>query len=199
MIYDSLDIIPYKTFFKIAESGNIQLLSDTEKDPEVLAALWESLYQQHLDKDGSSAQEKKTFRISKEISSLEATYKIVIMSCDALRFDFNEELFKLLTIQYGYTLRIEDEEVYFQDIEQIVREASALKVKINVLSKLLPKIDQGQEYSIDDVMASYCSILEFQIGDFNSITYTAFFSYEKQVHAKVESIKQQNLKNKKNG
>ncbi|TDO68080.1 hypothetical protein EV143_1217 [Flavobacterium chryseum] len=199
MTYDSLDIIPYKTFFKIAESGNIQLLSDTEKDPEVLAALWESLYQQHLDKDGSSAQEKKTFRISKEISSLEATYKIVIMSCDALRFDFNEELFKLLTIQYGYTLRIEDEEVYFQDLEQIEREASALKVKINVLSKLLPKVDQGQEYSIDDVMASYCSILEFQIGDFNSITYTAFFSYEKQVHAKVESIRQQNIKNKKNG
>jgi hypothetical protein len=199
MTYDSLDIIPYKTFFKIAESGNVQLLSDTEKDPELLGALWESLYQQHLDKAGASNQEKKTFRISKEISSLEETYKIVLMSCEALKFAFNDELFKLLTVEYGYTLRTTDADIYYKDIDQIEREASALKIKINVLSKLLPKVDQGQKYSIDDVMASYCSILEFQIGDFNSITYTAFYSYEKQVHAKVEAIRLQNIKHKKNG
>ncbi|MBF7090452.1 hypothetical protein IUY40_02690 [Flavobacterium sp. ALJ2] len=199
MIYNSLDIIPYKTFFKIVESGNIQLLSDTEKDLKVLTELWVSLYQQHVDKEGASLQEKKIFRISKEISALESQYKVILMACEALRFDFNNDLFELLTLGYGYVLRITDEEVYYQDIEQIERESKSIKVKINVLSKLLPKVNQGQEYSIDDVMASYCSILGYQIGDFNSITYTAFYGYEKQVHAKIQSIKKQELKSNKNG
>lgn len=199
MIYDSLDIIPYKTFFKIAESGNFALLSDTEKDPEVLSKIWDSLYEQHIEIAGASSQEKKTFRISKQISALETQYKVILMACDALKFDFSQELFEILTVDYGYTLRTTDEKVYYEDIEQIERESKALKVKINTLSKLLPKVDQGQEYNIDDVMASYCSILEFQIGDFNTITYTAFHSYEKQVHNKIEHIRQQNIKSKKNG
>ena len=199
MIYDSLDIIPYKTFFKIAESGNFALLSDTEKDPEVLSKIWDSLYEQHIEISGASSQEKKTFRISKQISALETQYKVILMACDALKFDFSQELFEILTVDYGYTLRTIDEKAYYEDIEQIERESKALKVKIHTLSKLLPKVDQGQEYSIDRVMASYCSILGYQIGDFNTITYMAFYSYESEVHAKIESIRQQNIKSKKNG
>lgn len=197
MTYNSLDIIPYKTFFKIAESGNLMLLSDSEKDPDVLFDIWEKLLEAHVNRENGTAQEKKTFRISKEISALETQYKFVILACEALRFDYNQKLIDRLTLEYRYTLRCTDTETYYQDIEQIERESKSIKVKINVLSKLLPKTEQGQEYSIDDVMASYCSILGYQIGDFNTITYTAFFSYEKQVHAKIESIKKNEIKNKK--
>ena len=48
-------------------------------------------------------------------------------------------------------------------------------------------------------MASYCTILGYQIGDFNTITYTAFQGYEKQVNAKIEAYRKQEIKNKKNG
>ena len=199
MNYYSLDTIPYKTFFKIAESGNLFLLSDTEKDPVILAEVWEDLHEQHLQRQSGTSEEKKTFRISKEISALETQYKFVLLACEALKFDYNQELIDRLTKKYHYTLRCTDTETYYQDIEQIERESKALKVKINTLSKLLPKVEQGDNYSIDDVMASYCSILGYQIGDFNTITYTAFYSYEKQVHAKIDSIKKQEIKNKKNG
>lgn len=196
MTYDSLDKIPYKLFFKIAETSDFSLLSDTEKDPDILKNIWELLYEEHLNRKASQ-QEKKTFRISKEIDSLEIKYKVTLLACEALKFAFDNDLVELLTKQYGFTLRTTDEVVYYQDIEKIERESKSFKVKIGVLSKLLPKEDQGQEFNIDDVMASYCSILGFQIGDFNTITYTAFFGYEKQVHAKIDSIKKQEIKNKK--
>lgn len=199
MIYDSLDIIPYKTFLKVAETGNLFLLSDTEKDPDVLMGAWEILHEQHLNRQSGTSQEKKIFRISKEISSLETQYKFVLLACDALKFDYNQNIIDRLTIKYHYTLRCTNTETYYQDIEQIERESKALKVKINTLSKLLPKVDQGEDYSVDDVMASYCSILGYQIGDFNLITYAAFHGYEKQVHAKIEAYKKQEIKNKKNG
>lgn len=198
MTYNSLDIIPYKTFFRIAESGNLFLLSDTEKDVTVLAELWESLYQEHLERKGSS-EEKKTFRISKEISSLETQYKFVLMACEALRFDYYQDLIDKLIKDYGYTLSCLDTETYYLEIEQIERECKALKVKISVLAQLLPKEDQTEEFNTDDVMASYCSVLGYQIGDFNTISYTAFYGYEKQVHAKMKAIKNQEIKNKKNG
>lgn len=198
MIFDSLDKIPYKLFFKIADTLDVSLLSDTEQDSDVLLEIWQTLHEEHLNRKGSY-QEKKTFRISKEIDSLECKYKATLMACQALKFDFDNDLFELLTIEYGFTLRTDDEIVYYQDIERIERESKSFKVKIGVLSKLLPKEEQGDHYNVDDVMASYCSILGFQIGDFNAITYTAFYGYEKQVHAKIESIKKQELKSKKNG
>ncbi|MBP1222663.1 hypothetical protein [Flavobacterium sp. 1355] len=200
MTYSTLDTIPYKTFLNIAKTGDLTLLSTTETDPEALLKIWDDLYEQHLNRENATSQEKKTFRISKEVDSLEIQYKITLMACDALKFDFSEELHLLLTKEYGFKLRLDDEEVYYQDIDRIEREAKSFNVKAGVLKKHLPKKEEGQEYSIDDIMASYGSILGYPItGDFNQITYTAFFSYEKQVHAKIDAIKKQELKSKKNG
>jgi len=197
MIYDSLDTIPYKIFFKIADTGNVKLLSDTEENAEVLLETWSKIYEDHISREKTTSAEKKAFRLSKEIDSLEVQYKVTLMACDALRFDFNEELCQLLTKDYGFKLRTIDEEVYYQDLLQIEREAKAFKVKIGTLKKHLPAVEEGQEFSVDDIMASYCSILGYQIGDFNSITYTAYYGYEKQVHLKIESLKKQESKSKK--
>ena len=54
------------------------------------------------------------------------------------------------------------------------------------------KEQSNNRYNIDDTMALYCTILGFNIGDFNTITYSAFFSYGKQVDAKIEIMKKQN-------
>lgn len=196
MIYDSLDTIPYKLFIKVAETGNFNLLSDTVTDPEALNDIWMKLYDEHLNQE-SNSEGKRVFRISKEIESLEMQLKIVLMSCEALKFDVYDEIVERL-VQLGYKLRC-DNENYYKDIEQIERESNALKIKMKTLSALLPKSDENKKYNVDDVMASYCTILGFHIGDFNTITYTAFFGYEKQANAKIKAIKEQqnNRKNAK--
>ncbi|MCC9016923.1 hypothetical protein [Flavobacterium lipolyticum] len=197
MIYDSLDTIPYKTFLKIVETGNLSLLSRTETKEEILIDTWAAIYEEHVNRENATPQGKKLFRISKEIESLEYQLKVVLFSCDALKFEYDEDLDNLLTVEYGFILRTTDEVVYYEDIAQIERESKAFKVKIGVLKQHLPKLEAGQQYTIDDILASYCSILGFHIGDFNSITYNAYFGYEKQVNAKIEASKKQETTKKK--
>jgi hypothetical protein len=179
---------------KISETGDLALLSDTEKDLDVLSKIWEELFAEHQNKN-NTPEEKKVFRLSKEVDALKTQYKVVLMACDALLFDWNDELVLLLR-GFGYTLRNTDAQTYYEDIERIEREATAYKSKIKALEKLLPKPNENNEYNIDDVMASYSLILGFDF-DYNLIPYTKYHALQNQVNAKIKSLERQN--NIKNG
>lgn len=193
MIYNSLDIIPYKTFLKVLGTGNVSLLSDDDKAKhEDLVSVWEKLHEEHLNKQ-QSPEAQKTFITSKEIDFLKGKYKIVLMACDSLRFDVDDDLIDLLR-DYGYTIRTTDNDTYHNDLDQIERETDAYEVKINRLKDKLPKRnDNEEEYDIDDVMASYSAILGFDF-DYNTITYTKFYGLQKQVQSKIKAFESQNVK-----
>jgi hypothetical protein len=63
MTYKTLDTIPYKLFVKISETGDVSLLSETEKDMEVLTGIWEQLYDEHLSKN-QTTEFKRAFKLS---------------------------------------------------------------------------------------------------------------------------------------
>lgn len=191
MIYKSLDTIPYKLFVKITETDDISLLSDSETNIDVLSEIWEQIYDEHLLKN-QSTKSKKILKLSKEIDSLLTLNKVVLMACECLRFEFNQELFELVT-GLGYTLSILKTKDYYDDIQRIEREANAYVIKAENYKGMLPEKQENKnsEYNVDDVMASYSSILGFNIGDFNLVTYNAFFGYEKQVNAKINLLKKQ--------
>lgn len=195
MIYDSLDTIPYKLFIKIATTNDFKLLSDTETDFEVLEKVWNKLYDEHLKYD-KSKDNKKVFRLSKEIEALKNQQKVVLIAVSCLSFDYNEDLVKILR-DYGYTLRNDNTENYYDDLKRISREANGIKFKINVLSKQLPQQEEDSkvenEYTVDDIMASYTMIVGYDI-DYNTVTYTKFHAIQKQVHLKIKSTEQQNQK-----
>ena len=202
MIYNSLDIIPYKLFLKIEEHGSFWLLNtDVKKEgdcsPENLvkyATIWAELYNEHLEKN-QTTEAKKIFKLSKNIDELLALNKVVLMSCEALKYDFNQEIYDVL-IDKGYKLSLESTENYYADIEKIENEANAYVVKAELYQNMLPEPkEQGKsEYNIDDVMASFSSILGFDIGDYNTVTYLKYYAFQKQVNAKINSIKNQNTK-----
>lgn len=194
MTYSSLDTIPYKLFVKIAETGDVSLLSDTEKNTEILQAFWEQICDEHLSKN-QTTESKKIFKLSKEIDSLLTLNKVVLMACECLRFEYNQELFNMIT-GFGYKLSITDTELYHGNLELIEREANAYIIKAENYKNMMPEKKEGgnNEYNVDDVMASYSAILGFSIGDFNTVTYSAFYGYEKQVTSKINSINQQNKK-----
>jgi hypothetical protein len=193
MIYDSLDIIPYKLFVRIAETGDISLLNDDEKDNDVLLKLWEKLYDEHLSKNQTS-ESKKIFKLSKSIDELLALNKVVLMACASLRFEFNQELYDII-IGFGYQLSITNTEIYYSDIERIERESNAYVIKAEFYKQMLPdqKENEKSEYGIDDVMASYSLILGFDF-DYNLVTYTKYHALQNQVNAKIKSIQKQNTK-----
>jgi hypothetical protein len=194
MIYKSLDTIPYKLFVKIAETGDVSLLSDAEMDLDILNEIWKKLFEEHQNKN-NTPEEKKVFRLSKDLSALKTQYKVILMACEALRFDWNDDLVALLQNK-GYTLRNTDTTTYYEDISRIEREANAFQSKIKALEKLLPTPDENNKYSIDDVMASYSLILGFDF-DYNQISYTKYYALQNQVDVKIKSLERQN--NLKNG
>ncbi len=195
MIYDSLDTIPYKLFIKIATTNDYSLLSDTETNLDVLEKVWNKLYDEHLKYD-KSKDNKKVFRLSKEIEALQTQQKVVLIAISCLSFEYNEELVEILR-QYGYTLRDDNTQVYYDDLKRIQRESNSIKFKISVLSKQLPKQEETKaeenEYTVDDVMAGYTMIVGYDI-DYNMVTYTKFHAIQKQVHLKIKSVEQQNQK-----
>jgi hypothetical protein len=197
MIYDSLDIIPYKLFLKIEEVGDVSLLSDEECDVQQLLVTWEKMYEDHLTRNQSS-ESKKIFKLSKRIDELIAMNKVIVIGCRCLRFEYNEELVSMIT-GYGYNLGTESTVNYYECLDRIERESNAYVVKAEYYKGMLPE-QKGEndksEFTADDVMASYSSILGFSIGDFNKVTYNAFYGYEKQVNAKGNVLVKGSEKNR---
>lgn len=198
MIFTSLDLLPYKTFLKIASTGDFSLLSDTETNHEILVPIWEKLFKEHLDFE-STPDSKKEFRITIDVESLETEYKFILGACDCLAFAMDNELIEILRGK-RYKLRTDTTENYYNDLVTIKRFAKGLKIKINSLRSQLPKDDdekdeshsvQHEKLTIDDVMAGYTMILGYDF-DYNTVTYTKFKAIKRQVNLKIKSVSEQN-------
>lgn len=184
MIYKSLETIPYKLFFKIEESKDFSLLS-TEPIEDDLSAIWEAIEVEHLEL-ASESNGNKIFNLEKKIGNLSAKHIAINIACDCLDFDKNDEMIQLLK-SYKYTLR---DDYFDEDIDMIRRESNSLKIKIDRYAEQLPKPtnNTSEKMKVDDLLAMYCAILGFNIGDFNTITYTAVIGFENQVKNKLKSL-----------
>lgn len=194
IFYKTLDTIPYKLFLQIVETNDVSLLSDTEKDINILNEVWQQMYDQHLSKN-QTVESKKILKLSKNIDKMLFLNKVVLLACTSLRFEFTQEVLEILA-GYGYKISILDNENYYKDIERIEREANAYIIKAENYKSMLPeqKENQKTDYNIDDVMASYSMILGYSIGKHNEITYAEYYAFEKSVNNKVESLKNQKSK-----
>lgn len=172
MTYDSLDILPIKLFYKIAETGDVSLLSDKKVDHK---AIWERLREDFKKYDNSTTE-----RTLKQIERLKLQYQVVTSSVYVLRFDWSQAVVDLLKEQ-GYSI---NEETYSEDLDDIERQNESLLVKISYLQAKLPK-ENKQKVDLDEVMGSFSSILGFDF-DYNTISVTKFFALEKQVRFKAK-------------
>lgn len=198
MLYDSLDILPLKLYYKIEATNNPKLLvfGDTI-DESKLSELWAELRAAFMELDKSS-ESKKVFMLSKEMSSLEASYHAVLMACESLGFEYDEKLIDVIR-GYGFSFKDGSTEEYYSSIEKVVREAKSFVMKIDMLKKQLPKDnDDKEKVSLDEIMASYVTILGIDF-DFNTISCTKFFAFKKQVNLKLKSVERQLQNIKGNG
>lgn len=196
MIYSSLETIPYKLFIMIAQTSQLFLLDTSKKSADELtedelfhlSEIWDKMHDEHLYKNETS-ESKKIFKLSKTIDGLLASNKVILMACASLKFEYKQDLVDIIR-SYNYKLSTEDSEKYHRDLENIEREANAYVVKAEHYKSMIPEQTiSNEKYSTDDIMACYSAILGLSIGDFNSITYSTFKGYEKQVNAKINAIK----------
>lgn len=195
MIYDSLEILPYKIFMRIVEDNSLihLLSSNKEEDKELLENIWNKLFQEYT-AISPEKEEMKLLQLEKEIAFIECKHKGIMVALTALDFDYNQELVDIL-LGYGYKL---SKETYYDDLKRIEREASALEMKAKNIKKRLPKKDANSvstKVSIDRVFAFYSSVLGYDF-DYNTISVTKVLALKEQVNAKLKSIEEQIQKNK---
>lgn len=195
MIYDSLEIIPYKIFMRIVEDASLihLLSSNKEEDKELLQKIWNDLFQEYT-AISPEKEEMKLLQLEKEIAFIECKHKGIMVALTALDFDYNQELVDIL-LGYGYKL---SKETYYDDLKRIEREASALEMKAKNIKKRLPKKDANSvstKVSIDRVFAFYSSVLGYDF-DYNTVSVTKVLALKEQVNAKLKSIEEQIQKNK---
>ena len=197
MIYDSLEIIPYKVFMRIVEDTTLihLLSSNKEEDKELLENTWNELFQEYT-AISPEKEEMKLLQLEKEIAFIECKHKGIMVALTALDFDYNQELVDIL-LSYGYKL---SKETYYDDLKRIEREASALEMKAKNIKKRLPKKDANSvstKVSIDRVFAFYSSVLGYDL-DYNTISVTKVLALKEQVDNKLKSIESQIQRNKSN-
>lgn len=188
MIYKSLEYLPYKIFIKIVQTMDLSLLSDQPMDPIQLKAIWAELWKEHL-AFTNTPESTKVFTLEKEVSYLKSMRKVILMACESLSFDWDDDLVELVR-GYGYTIRNENAEEYYLDLKRVIRESKGIMVKLNQIEKQLPKQSKDQQFNLDDVLASYSAILGIDF-DYNLISYTKFYGLQKQVNAKIKSLEKQ--------
>lgn len=199
MIYNSIDILPVKLFYRIQETGDFSLLNPkSKKHSEDLPALFDQLTDSFNKIDKGSSYDSEFF-LQKEIAHLEAKRKFCIVGIEILKFELipevKEEIEKALNIR----IRTNVTSYYYKDLERAEYKVADLDKKINVLKKQLKSknSNEGPSSSIDDLLASISTILGVSF-DFNTISCTTYLAYKIQTESKINAQQDQLRKLKLN-
>lgn len=181
------DTLPAKTFFKIAESGDLSLLG--EGTPEELEAVFAEIQNQREADDSTGQGKSKELDIMSQIEALAAKYKAVKWSVYYLRFLADQELEDYLRGQ-GYALNEATKEA---DLDKIDTITQGILIKIESIRKRLPKREKTEKSPpFDQVALSYCALLEMGYVDTNKITISQYDSVVTLGNRKMDALNKLN-------
>lgn len=178
------DTIPVKLYFSIVESGNLSLMGNGT-DVERLNAF--DKITSHRDKFFQSQKKGKTKELDVycQMESLSAKYKAIQHSVYYLRHLKDEDLIQMLKSK-GYKFT-DDFQGSLNEIEKM---SEGLLVKIESIKKRLPEKAESEENepALDEVVLSYCALLEMGFVDTNSVTLSQYDSIVKLGNKKMDSL-----------
>lgn|SRR5690554_3640847 len=199
MIYDSLDTLSIVIYYRICESGNVNLLNPQKEDISVdeLQQIWDSIHNEFQDLDNNHLS-KKILMLSKNYDYYILKYEVVNRSVEALKFAYDDYLISILK-KNGFKITKSN---YLEDLERIKIDSEGLLIKAKHFKSQLPKpdtVENNDKISIEDILSSYSMVLGFHLGSYISITCREFISLKKQVTIKVKHQEKQlrELKNRK--
>lgn len=206
MIYDSIDIIPAKIFFKISDTGNLKLLVTDESvyDDNKLSLIWKNIEDENISLDNTNSIQK-VVDVTKKIESLYAKFEAIKLAVYYLKKKIDNELIDLL-LSYGYKFKWNEKEYslenklqYQKDLDKIERESQTIYDKIERLQQKLPKPKENKDKKIpfDEVILGYGVITEAGFIDSNKITLTQYYALIKIGNEKIKSIEKSIQKSKK--
>lgn len=182
-MYDSIETIPAKTYFKIVETGNLRLLSKTATDEELERA-WGQIESEH---EALGDGDKKALDVPKKIETLWARYESVRLAIHVLRRSDDDQMKDLLRSK-GFRIG----EDLDNDLDQIEKEAEAIYIKIDALRKKLPKADTGTKAPFDKVVLGYGALVGTGWIDTNTITLTQYYALIETGNEKIKAFERGN-------
>ena len=189
MIYKSIDTIPSKTYFKIIESGDLSLLCTENETPteNELAEIFAKI-QAEDEKLTEGKGKSKELDIYSKIESLSAKYKKIKYTVYYLRHLKDDDLIEILK-KDGYTFT-DDFEASLNEIERL---SESLLVQIGAIKSRLPKKQENEkETPFDEVVLSYCALLEMGFVDTNKVVQSQYRAIIKMGNNKIEKLNNAN-------
>lgn len=179
------DTIPFKLYFKVIESGNLSLLG--EYPDNELSKLLDDINEQRgkQEKEGKS----KEVDIYCQMEALSNKYRAIQYSVYYLRQMQDDDLISMLK-GMGYKFG-EDFQESLNTIENI---SEGIIVKIEAIKKRLPKKKEteAKEIPLDEVILSYCALLEMGFVDTNKVTLSQYDSIITLGNRKMEALNKGN-------
>ena len=176
MVYNTLDILPVKTFYKVIETGDLSLLGAPENES---ISLW-----QKLREDFNKINPDKSEKTLIEIEKVNTVYQLVNFALFSLEYTSSPEAIGILA-DHGHKI---SKDSYFEDIKCAKKENEDRRVLLADLEKKLPK-KTDENTNIDRVIASYSSVIGYDLGDYNTVSVTKFFAIQEQVGNKINAMK----------
>lgn len=191
MIYEILDTLPIKTFYKIQETRQFSLLNNyTENEPT------EELFNRVFDEFISLSDAdniNNDFFVRREISHLEGIKKVCSLGVEILKYRNDSEIRSNVSELLRIPIRTNVQSYYYKDLERCEKKINLLSDDIFKLSERLTKTDDNSiksEFSINDTLASISSILGISF-DFNTIPCNTYIAYKKQTQSKIKAQEEQ--------
>ena len=182
MIYDSLDTIPAKIFFKIVKTGDVNLLSTKKTSKEHLQRVWETLENEDAEKN---PQVNKEVDIYKYIESNISKYKAIQHAVYYLRIKEDEELIELLkSYKYKFTDDLQS------DLDKVEKYSKGILLTIERLRSELPERsnEDAKEVPFDEVVIGYGVISGTGFIDTNKITKNQYDALINIGNQKIKSL-----------
>lgn len=199
MIYNSIEIIPAKIYFKIEQTGSIELLTDEKKpDMAILSEVWK-----HLKKQNNALPEslegKMVHSVNVRLGILNSRIEAVSMAVHVLKHMFNQQMMDILiekeyfTKDYDHT----DNEKFQMDLIKVNRETEALQMKVDLLNDKLPKEDKNKKkVTFDQSVMGWAAFTGSGFIDPNLITLSQYYAIMNLGEDKIKSLERVSGKNK---
>jgi hypothetical protein len=179
-VYDTCKILPLKIFFEIAETGNVNLLSNEKKDKEELDEVWDKIIKEYAKLDQNNS-------IQDIIEKNDEMYNKAALFCEVkamllyLRGAESQEYVDRLN-ELGYKIDLKDR---IKSIQLNDTKANHINTKMLFLQKDIEKHQTGKKQTFVGAMAWLSSNLGFEPSD--DIVVLKYIEYKKIIVEKQKA------------
>lgn len=176
-----------KTYFEIAETGNLNLLNEKSQAPQhELETQWEKILKENSLATGSM-EYQNYFEDIREYGKLMAEAMLVRASILRLMFTVDDEVIAMLA-EKGYRIDTSSATKYNITLEASLKRCNNYQTKLKIKHNDIELKQKGKKkISLGEILANLSAVLGFDISD--SITLAKFNGYQKIAKIKVSANK----------